>query len=116
MRLMGRSASASPATESAPSKYPGCSENSQTGSTRTATVAEFTVVGTWDDEGVRTVIGAIEGRHRIVAVKDQHDGEAIHEPIFIEHVEADSADKATAIFHGKVDEAMAELKRSEVPC
>lgn len=70
----------------------------------------FTVVGVWDDEGVRTVIGAIAGRHQIVSVKDYH------EPLFVEYVEAESADAASAMLDGKVDEAMAELKRNEVPC
>lgn len=71
---------------------------------------EYTVVGYWDENSNRVVIGAIEGKHRIVAIKDRH------EPLFVEHVEAKSADEATDMFHGKHDEAMAELRSSEVPC
>jgi hypothetical protein len=71
---------------------------------------EYTVVGYWDEDSNRVVIGAIEGTHRIVAIKDHH------EPLFVEHVKAESADAATDMFHGKHDEAMAELRSSEVPC
>lgn len=73
-------------------------------------MSAYTVVGVWDDDSIREVIGVVDGKQRIVAIKDRH------EPLFVEHVEAESAEAASEMFHGKLDEAMAEMRRNEVPC
>jgi hypothetical protein len=73
-------------------------------------VSEYTVVGTWDEEGVRNVIGVIEGRLNVIRHVD------VNEPTFTEVVEAETQEAAFWLLHGKLDEAMAEMKKGEPPC
>lgn len=73
-------------------------------------MSEYTVVGTWDEEGVRNVIGVIEGRLNVIRHVD------VNEPTFTEVVEAENQEAAFWLLHGKLDEAMAEMKKGEPPC